>query len=135
MIKTGVHGLADVEMGKAEVREARGFVVQVSIVPTCFLSVARLRDLALPLASRRQGVDLNYLYHRHGISLMLAKAAASSCARIVHGKMVAAYAKQIANTCPTAERRAYWTRWEAYLTVPFASRSECAAVDVSLLRS
>ena len=118
-------------MGKAEVREARGFVVQVSVVPTCFLSVARLRDLALPLASQRQAVDLNYLYLRHGVSLMLAKAAASSCARIVHEKMAAAYAKQIADCCPTAERKAYWLRREAYLTFPLANRSERPAIDVS----
>ena len=119
---------------KAEVREARGSVVQASIAPTCFLSVARLRDLALPLSSRRQAVDLNYLYHRHGVSLMLAKAAASSCARIVHEKMAAAYAKQIADCCP-AERRAYWLRREAYLTVPFASRSERPKIDVSAPQS
>jgi len=80
-------------------------------------------------------MGLNYLYHRHGVSLMLARAATSSCARIVHEKMAAAYAKQIADFCPAAERRAYWTRWEAYLTVPCVSRPESTAVEVSLLEA
>ncbi len=67
-------------------------------------------------------MGLNYLYYRHGVSLMMAKAATSSCVRIVHEKFAEAYAKRIADSCPAGERQKYWTRWEAYLTYPCVDR-------------
>ena len=76
----------------------------------------------LPLASRERLMDLNYLYRRHGVSLMMAKAATSVCARIVHEKMAESYSKQIADACPAGERQAYWSRWEAYMAYPCLDR-------------
>jgi len=72
-------------------------------------------------------MDLNYLYYRHGVSLMMAKAATSSCARIVHEKLADAYSKRIAEACPVGERQSYWTRWEAYLTYPCVDRTSVQA--------
>jgi hypothetical protein len=40
-------------------------------------------------------MDLNHLYYRHGVSLMMAKEATSACARIVHEKMAVAYAAHV----------------------------------------
>ena len=68
-------------------------------------------------------MDLNYLYYRHGASLMSAETATSSCARIVHEKLANAYAKAIADACPVGKRQRYWTRWEAYLTYPCIERA------------
>ena len=41
-------------------------------------------------------MDLNYLYHRYGISLEMSRNAACDCSRIVHRKLAEAYALQIA---------------------------------------
>lgn len=81
---------------------------------------ARLRDLVLPLFSRSRDLDLNYLYYRHGASLMRAKAATSSCARIVHEKLAEAYARLIADAFPVGEPNEDWTRSEDYLVSPGA---------------
>lgn len=40
-------------------------------------------------------MDLNYLYHRYGISLQMAENAACDCSRIVHQKLADGYAVQI----------------------------------------
>jgi hypothetical protein len=71
-------------------------------------------------------MDLNYLYHRHGISLMMAEAATSSCARMVHEELARLYAKRIADDCPPADRVTYWTTWQAYMSVPPESPSQPA---------
>jgi len=63
-------------------------------------------------------MDLNYLYHRRGVSLMMAEAATSSCARMVHEELARLYAKGIADACPPADRSTYWTTWQAYMSVP-----------------
>ena len=39
-------------------------MVEVPIAPTSFVSQARLRDLALPLASRSASVDLDHSHHK-----------------------------------------------------------------------
>jgi hypothetical protein len=59
-------------------------------------------------------VDLIYLYYRHGVSLLMAKAATSPRVRSVHEEMAAAYAARIGHSRPTAQRKNYWTTWEAY---------------------
>lgn len=41
-------------------------------------------------------MDLNYLFHRHQVSLMMAAAAAGPEARHAHGKLASRYAVQIA---------------------------------------
>jgi hypothetical protein len=41
-------------------------------------------------------VDLNYLYHRHGVSLIMAERAGCDRSRHVHRSLAAAYAKRIA---------------------------------------
>ena len=62
-------------------------------------------------------MDLNYLYHRRGVSLMMAEAATSSCSRMVHEELARLYAKGIADACPPANRLKYWTTWQAYMSV------------------
>jgi hypothetical protein len=42
-------------------------------------------------------MDLNYLYHRHGISLMMAERAACAQARAAHRGFATAYAGEIAD--------------------------------------
>jgi hypothetical protein len=42
-------------------------------------------------------VDLNYLYHRHQVSLFMADNARSEAARGVHRELAAQYAAQIAD--------------------------------------
>jgi hypothetical protein len=49
---------------------------------------------------------------------MMAEAATSSCARMVHEELARLYAKLIADACPPAERMKYWTTWQAYMSVP-----------------
>lgn len=63
-------------------------------------------------------MDLNYLYHRQGISLMLANAATSASARIVHEKMALEYAERIAEAQPRSLRENNWTKREAYQAFP-----------------
>jgi hypothetical protein len=41
-------------------------------------------------------MDLNYLYHRHGVALLMAEHAASEPVRTAHRAFVAAYAARIA---------------------------------------
>ena len=41
-------------------------------------------------------MDLNYLYHRHGVSLMMAANASCDRSRYAHRSMAAAYAERIA---------------------------------------
>ena len=50
----------------------------------------------LPLTDDGAKMDLNYLYHRHGISLMMAERAACSRSRVAHRSLAAAYAERIA---------------------------------------
>jgi hypothetical protein len=78
-------------------------------------------------------VDLNYLDHRRGVSLMLAKAAKSSSARIVHEKLADAYAQRVADARPLAKRQGYWTRFDVCRSSPRETRSNCSAVAVSSL--
>lgn len=40
-------------------------------------------------------MDLNYLYHRYGVSLLMADRATSKRASTVHGELAAAYATRI----------------------------------------
>ena len=40
-------------------------------------------------------MDLNYLYHRHGVSLLMAAKARSDAARNAHRKLAAGYADKI----------------------------------------
>ncbi len=49
----------------------------------------------LPLTGTEHIVDLNYLYHRHQISLAMSEGAACDCSRISHRKMADAYATLI----------------------------------------
>ena len=49
---------------------------------------------------------------------MMAEAATSSCARLVHEELARLYAKAIADACPPSERVKYWTTWQAYMPVP-----------------
>lgn len=56
----------------------------------------------LPLTTRGSPVDLNYLYHRHQVSLFMADNAASEEARCVHREFGARYAARIAE-----ERRSH----------------------------
>lgn len=51
----------------------------------------------LPLAYEELKMDLNYLYHRHQISLFMAANARSEAARGVHRELAAQYAAQIAD--------------------------------------
>ena len=41
-------------------------------------------------------MDLNYLYHRHGVSLIMAACASCDRSRDAHRSLAAAYAKRIA---------------------------------------
>jgi len=57
----------------------------------------RLRDWhALPLTSKGAPVDLNYLYHRRGISLFMSQNAACERSRAAHLGLVGGYAARIA---------------------------------------
>ena len=47
-------------------------------------------------------MELNYLYHRHGVSLCLAASAACERSRDAHRIMAAAYANRIANVLRTS---------------------------------
>jgi hypothetical protein len=42
-------------------------------------------------------MDLNYLYHRHGVSLMMAVHASCDRSRHAHRSLAAAYAERIAH--------------------------------------
>jgi len=48
-----------------------------------------------------RGVDLNYLYSRHQISLFMAENAASERARLAHQALAAGYAARIADAKST----------------------------------
>jgi hypothetical protein len=48
-----------------------------------------------PESRGREWMDLNYLYHRRGESLMRAQAAGSEAARVAHRTLAALYAKRI----------------------------------------
>ena len=48
-------------------------------------------------------MDLNYLYHRHGRSLMMAEHAACAASRRAHRSFAVAYAAQIAHALRTAQ--------------------------------
>jgi len=43
-------------------------------------------------------MDLNYLYHRHGVSLIMAAHAECQNSRAVHQALAAAYASRISDT-------------------------------------
>ena len=58
---------------------------------------------------------------------MMAKAATSSCARMVHEELAHLYAKRIEDACPPAERLKYWTTWQAYMSVPCEELPQTAA--------
>ena len=51
-------------------------------------------------------MDLNYLYHRHGISLMMAEHAVCERARDAHRNFASAYAEDIADRVRHAWRAA-----------------------------
>ena len=51
----------------------------------------------LPLTNMEQGVDFNYLYHRHQVSLYMAQHAACNEARQVHRELAASYRARIAD--------------------------------------
>jgi hypothetical protein len=52
----------------------------------------------LPLTQWEQFVDLNYLYHRRGVSLIMAGRANCDRSRTAHRSLAAAYAQRIAQT-------------------------------------
>lgn len=54
-------------------------------------------DGALPLTDREPIMDLNYLYHRHGVSLLMAERAACEQARSAHRDFAHVYAERIAD--------------------------------------
>ena len=57
----------------------------------------RLRDRhALPLTALGAIMDLNYLYHRHGVSLLMADRAVCEPSRSAHRTLAGAYAGRIA---------------------------------------
>jgi hypothetical protein len=64
------------------------------------------RLTALPLTRLEQGVDLNYLYHRHQVSLFMAENAGSEPARRIHRQLAAAYAERISDAKSPATRAA-----------------------------
>lgn len=72
----------------------------------------RLRDTTvridgpLPLTSREPVVDLNYLYHRHGISLLLADQAQCAASRSAHLELAAGYAVKISDAIRANEQAA-----------------------------
>ena len=51
-------------------------------------------------------MDLNYLYHRHGMSLMMAANAACENSRAAHQVLASAYASRISETLRTNRRAA-----------------------------
>ena len=51
-------------------------------------------------------MDLNYLYHRHQVSLFRSEHAACHRSRAVHGKLTDAYAEQIASLRQLSEHAA-----------------------------
>jgi hypothetical protein len=55
----------------------------------------RLRDHALPLTRQEPPLDLNYLFHRRGVSLMMADRAACSASRDAHLGLAGGYAERI----------------------------------------
>ena len=52
--------------------------------------------MVLPLTNLEQDMDLNYLYHRHQVSLYLAEQAVSEEARRAHRELASGYAARIA---------------------------------------
>ena len=63
-------------------------------------------------------MDLNYLYRRHQVSLMMAESASSSCAHLAHLEMAKAYATRIAEARPLSPSAAHWASWQADRAVP-----------------
>lgn len=55
-------------------------------------------QIVLPLTSMEQNMDLNYLYHRHQVSLYMAKNAASEDARQIHRELADRYGARIADS-------------------------------------
>ena len=55
------------------------------------------RPTVLPLAYEEPEMDLNYLYHRHQVSLFMADNARSDAARGAHRELAEHYAAQIAD--------------------------------------
>jgi len=51
-------------------------------------------------------MDLNYLYHRHGVSLMLASRAACTESRTAHSGLAAGYAARISDLSRANEQAA-----------------------------
>jgi hypothetical protein len=57
---------------------------------------ARLRDeKALPLTATESHMDLSYLYHRRGVSLLMATKAACERSRAAHRKFAVGYSERI----------------------------------------
>lgn len=61
----------------------------------------------LPLTNMEQDVDLNYLYHRHQVSLFLATNGASDAARRAHRGLADGYASRIAAVRAAPFERAF----------------------------
>lgn len=74
-------------------------------------------------------MDLNHLYYRHGASLMLAQAAASSSARILHETIASEYAARIADNRSIAKPRSKWTTCGAYETIAPERRPSSASME------
>jgi hypothetical protein len=51
-------------------------------------------------------MDLNYLYHRHGVSLLMAEHAASAQSRDAHRSLAQGYAARITDALRLAQLRA-----------------------------
>jgi hypothetical protein len=79
-------------------------------------------------------VDLNYLYHRRGVALLLAKAATSSSARTVHEEMAGVYAKRIADVRSSAKPVCHWATREAYRAIAPQTLQGNAAVANFILK-
>ena len=59
-------------------------------------------DGALPLTCQEPVLDLNYLYHRRGVSLLRAAAAACSASHAAHLGLAGRYAARIVQLRPAS---------------------------------
>lgn len=55
-------------------------------------------------------MDLNDLYHGHGLALILGELAMSDAARCVHQREAEVCSRGIATALPPGDRQTYWAR-------------------------
>jgi hypothetical protein len=80
-------------------------------------------------------MDLNDLYYRHGAALLKAWSATSSHARIHHLTAASAYARQIAESCPTPYRKTYEPRTHHVQALLLDPACNCARPTLALLET